>query len=318
VAKNKINSQELRDYLLGRLAEKRKAAVEQSYLTSGVTYDELRSVEEGLFEEYRHNTLSAEDRLSFENRLSSSEKWRDRIEFDNALAQHTRPLMARRWDWLTVWNRIAAAFTDALAVRQVRWATAGVAVVCVALTARFWWSADRTQNNLVADLSFEFESGEGGTRGGEIRASQSGTYEVDSSEPAPELSSTDQYALKMRPKGETFLYVFQWDTLGNISVLFPNSEVSEVGNPVAGNSDFRIPPTPGWFAVEKDSSIETIGLLASAERWEKVETYVDSLTSGTGAQKTGALIRLQALFEDLGKEPQSGFFCRRFTFRNRR
>jgi hypothetical protein len=317
VNKKKISRQELRDYLLGRLPENLKAAVEQSYLTSGVTYDELRSVEEELFEEYRHKILSAEDRLSFENRLSSSEKWRERIEFDNALAQHTRPVMARRWDWLTVWNRIAAALKDALAVRQVRWATAGVAVVCVALTARFWWFADRTQTDLVTDLCFEFESGDAGTRGGEIRQSRSGTYEVDSSEPAPELSSSDQYALKMRPKGESYLYVFQWDTLGNISVLFPNSEVSEVGNPVAGNSDFRIPPTPGWFAVETDSSIETIGLLASAERWVKVETYVDSLTSGTGAQKTEALIRLQALFEDLGKKPQSGFFCRRFSFRNR-
>jgi hypothetical protein len=292
-----IKRHDLREFLLGRLSADRKAAVESAFLTSETIHEELLVVEEELFEEYRHNEFSPEDRRGFEDRLSRSVVWQDRIAFERALKQGAEIRRVKSPVTLPAWRQILDAIADTFARPQVKWAGAFVSLFLVAVLVRSLWFGDRAENVLFSDMTLQYESGTTGTRG-EYRD----THGEDSSQvtPAgalPVLTESDQYALRMKIDEQVYLYVVQWDTSGNGSVLFPNSETSDDRNPVPAQTEFRLPRSPGWLAVEKDPGIETIGLIASKEPRADLERELEILRNGTYVQKMEALVRIRGGIE---------------------
>jgi RNA polymerase sigma-70 factor, ECF subfamily len=79
-----------REYLLGGLASRQRAAIERQILTNDSVFQELRAAEEALVQDYLDDTLPANARARFHMLLSSSRIWREKVEFERALRAVTQ------------------------------------------------------------------------------------------------------------------------------------------------------------------------------------------------------------------------------------
>jgi hypothetical protein len=309
-----INHQELKEYLLGRLPADRKAAVEQAFLTSTRIYDELLIVEDELFEAYRHGELSPEDLKSFESRRAVSVVWQDRNAFERALQEHAKPVQIPRTSWMEyvsgVLDRIAEMFT----LPPARWAVGSAFLVVVMLLGRSWWLERQKDSQLLSEMAFVVDVETTGMRGEKIEIGKRGSEPVGEAPNARVITGSDQYAVTMSPGEPVHVYALQWDTAGNVTVLFPNAEVSDAVNPVSPDSAFRIPPSPGWLAVDKDPGVETIGIIASTQPWPEVEQQVDVIRKGMYVQKIDAFARFRSLMQIAEQDPRDGRVARQFSF----
>ena len=77
-----------KDYLLGKLEESDAEAVEKDYFRNAASFNELLMAESELYDEYALNTLAADDRARFENRLLITGKQHQRKGFADALIRY--------------------------------------------------------------------------------------------------------------------------------------------------------------------------------------------------------------------------------------
>jgi hypothetical protein len=106
----------LRQYVLGRVSESDRDAVELELLSDRRTQEELASVHDELIEEYLEGTLSAGERTQFEQHFLSSPEHRREVEAAQILKagllartpQTTAPAAPRPAMGLPLWLRLAA------------------------------------------------------------------------------------------------------------------------------------------------------------------------------------------------------------------
>jgi hypothetical protein len=309
-----IDNLELKQYLLGRLPAERRKAVERAYFVSEDAYDALRVAEEELFEDHSYGLLGGEDLKAFEGRRAMSVVWHDRMAFDNVLRGSYRKDHLSQRSAKGVVRRAVEWFADLTIIPSVRWGIGVAAVVIVALVGRSWWLQRTGDSQLLADVTFVVDTDAVGTRGGRVDFGTRGT-EPGSTPPGVQvIYGTDQYALQLFPRRSLHLYVLQWDTVGNVAVLFPNAEVSDVLNPAPADSVFRIPPSPGWLAVDKDPGVETIGVLASADPWPEVERQLEVIRNGSYPEKMAAFASFRNLMASVDNDQHDGRTAREFSF----
>lgn len=308
------NREELREYLLGRLTGERRMALERAWFVSEEVDGALRAAEEELFDEYARGLLPPGDRRSFEQRLASSFVWQEKADFERTLLQTMRQPEQSWQSSRRLYHAIAEYISRLFVAPAVRWGV-GVALVAVTLLAgRTWWLRSHDDGQMLAAVDFVVDTDIPGIRGGSIAI---GTRGVPSPEQVPEarvITGTDQYALRLAPRTSLYLYVVQWDTAGNVTALFPNPAVTEITNPARPDSLFRVPPAPGWFAVDKDPGVETVGILASSEEWPEADEQLRLIRTGAYPEKMAALRAFRALMAAAEEDQNDGATAREFSF----
>ncbi|MEW6621306.1 MAG: OmpA family protein [bacterium] len=83
------------------------------------------------------------------------------------------------------------------------------------------------------------------------------------------LTSKDNYKVYFKPEQLCYVYIFQKDTSGKMTQLFPNAKFTPEKNPVK-NIDYWIPKPDTWFYLDETIGKETIFLLATKEPAEDI------------------------------------------------
>jgi hypothetical protein len=125
-------------YLLGKLSAGETARLEESYFADDSIFDEIETAEDELVDAYARGSLSSEDRKRFEQKLLSSERLAERIEFAKLLSKSAssqlvghEPAKARWWESLFDFS-----FTRNPAIRG---AVAGIFLVVLGVPAAIVW-----------------------------------------------------------------------------------------------------------------------------------------------------------------------------------
>ena len=85
------------------------------------------------------------------------------------------------------------------------------------------------------------------------------------------LHSGDYFSLRISPKFPLWLYVFQEDADGDVSVLFPSAEFGTGSNPVKA-SDWRVIPSPNrGFQLDRTVGEERVYLFYGSEKIDRCE-----------------------------------------------
>jgi hypothetical protein len=92
------------------------------------------------------------------------------------------------------------------------------------------------------------------------------------------LTKNDPYYLVVHATEKCYLYLFQLQSSGELTLLFPNSKYAPDQNPIQGGS-IRIPDGYEWFYLDETPGIETIYLLASRWPQRDIETLSSKFES---------------------------------------
>lgn len=315
--KRKMNKKLLMDYLLDRLDSTTREQLEERYFLDDESFGELMTVYEELTERYHQDQLEPEDRNAFEKKYLRSRRGVQRMEFETTLVQafskvgRERPAPKKL---VTALRTIEAWFAEKTSARVWQLAASGAAIVLVALVARIWLFAPTVHERmLVEEFRFVYQSSDNGFKRREATLkTRGGTPEhIDTRVVLTEL---DRYALEIQPQSEVFLYLFQWDTHGNMTVLFPHPDYAGLENPLTPGRVYRFPRPPNWFTLDETPGRETIGLGVSESRWEALEDAIGSLDEGDEHKKRTALVQIRSFIREAEKNKSEDFYGSQFSF----
>jgi len=126
-------------YLLGTLSDSEAARLEERYFSEDLVFDDIETAEDELVDAYVRGNLSAEDRQRFEEKLLSSERLAERVEFAKLFSKLPslqfvghEPARARWWE-----NLFDFSLTQNAAIRGA--VAAGAFVLVLGIPATFVW-----------------------------------------------------------------------------------------------------------------------------------------------------------------------------------
>lgn len=106
------------------------------------------------------------------------------------------------------------------------------------------------------------------------------------------LTADDFYGLFFEPREDSWVYVLQQDSTGDIHVLFPNTDYSNETNPVPGGTPVWIPKdVNNWFFLDDKIGLESFYVVASKEQHVDLESLI------AGDKREGILGPLAELLE---------------------
>jgi serine/threonine protein kinase len=95
------------------------------------------------------------------------------------------------------------------------------------------------------------------------------------------LSAQDRYRIRFWTPDESYFYVFQVDTRGQVYWVFPENPVcrfSTGANPVSSNTIVNVPAGDGTsFFLDENTGVEHIYVVATSQRWESLETKLTAI-----------------------------------------
>ena len=95
-------------------------------------------------------------------------------------------------------------------------------------------------------------------------------------------SERDYYQIYFRPLQDCYVYIFQVDSHGIISRLFPNPEFSPRDNPLSAGNSYYVPTTEKgeatWLYLDRNTGEERIYLLASREEDNEIDSLFARLS----------------------------------------
>jgi hypothetical protein len=120
-------------YLLGLLSEEERTGVEESFFQDDTYFEQLRALEDDLIDDYVRGRLSLDTRKAFEEKLRSSNRWKERVRFAEALDWRTgqQAAQAQRTPSASasLFQVLINAFRNQRPVFQVAIATASLMVL---------------------------------------------------------------------------------------------------------------------------------------------------------------------------------------------
>jgi hypothetical protein len=84
------------------------------------------------------------------------------------------------------------------------------------------------------------------------------------------ITAQDPYYFFIRPSAECYLYVMQTSASDGFLVLYPNSQYSQMQNPVPP-TEIRLPEMPGWLRARPSQRMVHVYLIASRWRMDQME-----------------------------------------------
>ncbi|MCP4344988.1 MAG: OmpA family protein [Desulfobacterales bacterium] len=76
------------------------------------------------------------------------------------------------------------------------------------------------------------------------------------------LTQNDNYAIEFKPKNNAHVYIYQVDTTGAMTLVFPNPDFSRASNPVQAGTHYRVPDQGNWFYLDNNTGKEQIIVMA--------------------------------------------------------
>jgi hypothetical protein len=316
----KIDRKLMMDYLLDYLTPEVKENFEEKYFSNDEIFGELLAVNEELAEMYRKKELSDKDRKRFEEKYLRSKRGISRMEFEKALMEKISQIQERpfykRW-LVAASDKVRQWFAEKTPVRMWQLATAGATIILLAVVARFWlFQPSPYSGLLVRDAHFIYQTSDSSFLTMAPIIKTRGTKPTTLPEAPVILTELDRYAVEIQPASKIFLYVFQWDTSGNMALVFPSRSYPDIKNPLQAGRIYRIPPSPSWFALDRTPGIETIGIGASSRPWEEMEREVKLLDAGSQAEKRNATAEIKRLLVEAEKSTRGEYYGRQFTFKH--
>ncbi len=128
-------------YTLGLLSEEERVGVEESFFQDDTFFEEISALEDDLIDDYVRDRLSGETRKAFEEKLRSSNRWKERVRFAQALDWRIEPRGSRAHplslDSTSFFQALINAFRNQRPVFQIAMVTAGL-IVLVSVVSLAW------------------------------------------------------------------------------------------------------------------------------------------------------------------------------------
>jgi hypothetical protein len=347
-----INHQVIIDYLLKRLDATAEEHFEKQFFLSDELFEQVLVIEDELIESYLSGNLSSEEQMLFEKNYLSSPYRRRRVEFYNtlpfAVEQDEAKVsflgslitdMVNIGRWIVEKSRLpsvprlalASALTLVVALIVGRSLLVPPTVEPPVSTQSQPTLSVPNERPLLADLRFVYHRMEMKTRSSEgaplvLRGGESSEIVLKTLPVVPNrkpstredssiaLTKDDQYAVQIQPNSRMYLYVFQWDSSGNIAVLFPNSAFNDFLNPLDSGAIYRIPSKGKWCTLDETPGLETIAIGASVNPWIELQRNIEVFRRGSAGvrESTGQVIR--SLMMEVEKNPSAERYGRQFSF----
>ncbi|HRF43864.1 MAG TPA: serine/threonine-protein kinase [Candidatus Competibacteraceae bacterium] len=125
------------------------------------------------------------------------------------------------------------------------------------------------------------------------------------------LRSGDYYQIRFTPDQDSYIYIFQIDSSGEIYRLFPSdsnnlSQTTIITNPVQAKTTYFIPAQDEAFQLDDQIGQEQIYVLAFQERNINLENQYIALIEARRLQNHSQILALQAQLTDGLKKTQVG------------
>ena len=146
-----IDKQEMRNYLLGTLAEDRRAALEESILRDAQVYEELLIIEEELIDQYVGNNLSPSERHQFETSFLITAERQKNLRFGRLLNRYltSRSAAGSQGDDSAPAKNFLP-FAGGTFTRGALLAASATVVACLAIVLMVCWFAMRRHEQRIA------------------------------------------------------------------------------------------------------------------------------------------------------------------------
>ncbi len=82
------------------------------------------------------------------------------------------------------------------------------------------------------------------------------------------LSENDSYAVEFSTSDHRYVYLYQRDSAGKLTPIYPNPDVSELDNPLQQNTVYRMPGADAWFFLDEQKGEEEILMITSPQAIE--------------------------------------------------
>ena len=143
------------------------------------------------------------------------------------------------------------------------------------------WEPNEKQNN-SDDIIFENENNSDDQRGvtdnfvwGVFHVKDNGTEELINISGKSILQSNDKYRIYIKPPKQSYIYIYQEDSNGNGSWLFPRTSLN-IKNPLSNNDNW-IPPRNRNFSLDENTGTETIYIVASDKPDKDLGDFYESI-----------------------------------------
>lgn len=103
------------------------------------------------------------------------------------------------------------------------------------------------------------------------------------------LKSGSRIGISFQPESDCYVYIFWWDSSGQVGKLFPNPQLTEGSGEARGGQTYWLPSKQGkyWYVLDNNPGVETIYFVASRQRNPKIETLYDKLNSLSASGRSG-------------------------------
>ena len=149
-----------------------------------------------------------------------------------------------------------------------------------------------------------------------------GSAEIRELEPPfqfiPSLSSKDDYALRVRPPRDGWLYIFQIDSRGRLAQLFPSARYGTAQNPVKAGVEYWIPADNLWYYLDETEGVETIYVAFSSSRrdqWEELARRAEQMGDKLAAKQLSSQLAALASADRSGNEARGSCVSLQFAHR---
>ncbi|MBN2536236.1 MAG: DUF4384 domain-containing protein [Spirochaetales bacterium] len=89
-----------------------------------------------------------------------------------------------------------------------------------------------------------------------------------------EITAGIHYKIQFKTSGITYIYIFLYDTDGNILLLFPEN-MNSLRTSLSPDTIYSIPPeNDQWFSLEQNTRIRNLYILAVNKRQKKLEKFI--------------------------------------------
>jgi hypothetical protein len=88
------------------------------------------------------------------------------------------------------------------------------------------------------------------------------------------LRAADNFAVIVKPESQSYVYIWQTDSSGEVFRVFPNSDFNPQGNPVSAKTEVWLPVAKNqrqWFHLDQNPGEEEIVIVASSDQLQELE-----------------------------------------------
>lgn len=93
------------------------------------------------------------------------------------------------------------------------------------------------------------------------------------------VSQKDFYAISFETVLDPYVYLFQIDSRGNMTQLFPNPQITDTTNPITPGKAYRLPGEKDWFYLDENKGTEQVILISQIEPIAEPERIINGMVA---------------------------------------